>query len=409
MGNILKTGLAVALLTGTALATARADEDVTAWRVFVADHAESVVRVIDLETQETLETFDLDAPARLYRSSSGETVFAVQGGADRVAAMASGIAFHDHGDHQDIEVKDPRLLDVAFAGGRPSHFVEHRGEIAIFFDGDGKAAITRERDVLDGSSEVREFDSGAPHHGAAAVFAGHVLISEPHPEDPSNLPVGIQVLTMGGEPVGELHDCPDLHGEASSGNVMAFACATGLLVVTEAGGAPAIEHLAYAETLPDGKATTLLGGRGLQYFLGNFGADRVVLIDHMDKDAFRLIELPTRRVHFAVDPIRARFAYVFTEDGALHQLDVLGGEVTGTLPLTDPYSMDGHWNDPRPRITVAGDHVVVTDPLAGQLHLIDAASFEQSGVIEVEGMPFNIVAVGGTGIVHDDHDHDHEH
>lgn len=35
--------------------------------------------------------------------------------------------------------------------------------------------------------------------------------------DPSALPVGVRVLDHDGAAVGSLHDCPDLHGEASSG------------------------------------------------------------------------------------------------------------------------------------------------------------------------------------------------
>lgn len=54
---------------------------------------------------------------------------------------------------------------------------------------------------------------------------------------------------------GETAECPDLPGEATSGNILVFACATGLLVV-EAGPAPSISHLAYAETRPEGKTTT---------------------------------------------------------------------------------------------------------------------------------------------------------
>jgi zinc transport system substrate-binding protein len=176
-------------------------------------------------------------------------------------------------------------------------------------------------------------------------------------------------------------------------------CAEGILVVSGQ-SEPQFERIAYAG-LPEGKTTTLIGGVGMQYFLGNYGADRVVLFDPLEADApFRLVELPTRRVHFAVDPIRARFAYVFTEDGFLHQLDVISGAIARSVRVTDPYSMDGHWNDPRPRIAVAGDVVAVTDPLDGVIRLIDAGDFSEAGEIAVEGTPFNIVAVGGSGTAH---------
>ena len=148
----------------------------------------------------------------------------------------------------------------------------------------------------------------------------------------------------------------------------------------------------------------------MQYCIGNYGPNRVVLIDPTEADSFRLVQLPVRRVHFAVDPVRSKFAYVFTEDGKLHQLDVIKGELTKSVRVTEPYSMDGHWNDPRPRIAVANDKIFVTDPLKSKIHVLDAVAFKESGEISVEGRPFNIVAVGGSGKVHGgEHGHDHHH
>ena len=126
---------------------------------------------------------------------------------------------------------------------------------------------------------------------------------------------------------------------------------------------------------------------------------RQVLIDP-HQQAFRLVDLPTRRVHFAVDSVRPQFAYIFTEDGNLHRLNTLSGEISATRPLTEPYSMDGHWSDPRPRIAVAGDEILVTDPNAAQIHRIDAVAFEPSGTIAVDGLPMGIVVAGGSGAVH---------
>jgi len=376
--------------------------DLSAWRLFVADRAEPKVTVVDALAGTILDTFTLREPASLVRSESGRTVFAVQGDAGVVTAIASGISFEDHGDHGDIDVEAPKLTGTELSGRKPSHLVEHDGAFAAFFDGEGVARIISEKAVLEGSSDVSEVSTAAPQHGVAVAYGAHVLLSEPNAEKPDALPVGIRTVDAKGAQVGDVAACPDLHGEASSGNLLVFACATGLLVVAHGDDAPQIRHMPYADALPDGKSTTLLGGRGLQYFLGNYGPDKVVLIDPTaDKDAFRLVDLPMRRVHFAVDPVRPRFAYVFTEDGQLHQLDVVAGRIANSLSLTEPYSMDGHWNDPRPRIAVAGDHVVVTDPLQGKLHLVDAASFARTGEIAVPGKPYNIVSVGGSGRTHE--------
>ncbi|MEH2519421.1 hypothetical protein V1279_004994 [Bradyrhizobium sp. AZCC 1610] len=120
----VQTGGTVVLLTTLALTCAALAGEKTAWRLFVSDHSESIVHVVDLLTQEKIETFATKAPARLYRSKTGRTVLAVQRGADLVTAIDSGISFEDHGDHGDIKVKAPRLLGVEIAGKQPSHVVE---------------------------------------------------------------------------------------------------------------------------------------------------------------------------------------------------------------------------------------------------------------------------------------------
>jgi hypothetical protein len=43
---------------------------------------------------------------------------------------------------------------------------------------------------------------------------------------------------------------------------------------------------------------------------------------------------------------------LLTEDGQLHLLNVISGEITKSVKITEPYSMDGHWRDPRPRLAV---------------------------------------------------------
>jgi hypothetical protein len=398
----VQSGTIVVLLATIALNCGALAAEKTAWRLFVSDHSEPIVHVVDLPKQEKIETFATKAPARLYRSKTGRTVLAVQRGADLVTAIDSGISFEDHGDHGDIKVKAPRLLGVEIAGKQPSHVVEYGGEIAIFFDGEGRARIASERMIQESKSVLRETAPGMPHHGVAVANDRYTLISEPNVKNSDELPIGIKIVDKSGAQIGGVHSCPDLHGEATSGNILVFSCATGLLVASMDGSAPQVKHIPYAAALPSGKTTIMLGGRGLQYFLGNYGSDKVVLIDPTEAEPFRLVTLPMRRVDFAVDPVRARFAYVFTEDGRLRRLDVIAGEIDGSLRVTEPYSMDGHWNDPRPRLAVAGDKIAVTDPARGVISLVDATSLTKISEIALGGRPFNIIAVGGSGQSHDD-------
>lgn len=378
--------------------TAHAGET-TVWRLFVSDHAQPTVTAIDLGPDTVSGTFTLGSPASLYVTPSKAAVFAVQGEADQVSAIASGIALDDHGDHGDITVAPPRLLDAKVTGDKPVHFVEHDGHIALFFDGEGVVRLLDESDWLAGKPAPHDIRTAAPHHGVAAPLGSFVLASHPNAEDPKALPIGIDVIAADGSTVGDLHVCPDLHGEAASGDTLAMACATGLLLAKPGAEGPEITLLPYSG-LPEGKSTTLLGGVGLQYWLGNFGPDKLVLIDPSAEAPFRLVDLPSRRVHFAIDPQAVKYAYIFTEDGALQRLDVISGAIDKTLPVTQPYSMDGEWSLPRPRIAVAGGEIAVTDPLNGVVHIIDASTFTLARDIPVAGAPYNIVAVGGSGESH---------
>ena len=401
MPRLLHQLILPAMALSFCVTPASAEEEATFWRLFVADHGKPLVTAIDLGTDQVSGSFELGSPASLYTTPSKAAVFAVQGEADRVSAIASGIALGDHGDHADLEIAAPKLLDAAVAGDKPVHFVEHHGEIALFFDGEGVARLVSERDWLAGNAATRDLKVAAPHHGVAAPLGDYTLISRPNAEDPKALPVGIDVYGADGATIGDLHACPDLHGEASSGDTLAIACAAGLLLVKQAKAGPELQLLPYPASLPEGKSTTLLGGVAMQYWLGNYGADRVAIIDPSAAEPFRLVDLPSRRVHFVIHPQRVKYAYIFTEDGALHRLDVVSGALDRTLPLTQPYSMDGEWSLPRPRLAVAGDHIAVTDPLAGAIHLVDAESFALVRDIAVAGVPYNIVAVGGSGASHE--------
>lgn len=370
------------------------------WRIFVGDHAEPVVRAIELDDGEAAGRFELDSYASIYRSVSGRTVFAVQGEVGKVAIVKTGIAFEDHGDHVDLDVDEAALLDITLEGAKPAHFFENDGRIAMFFDGEGRADIFTERQVLDGEIDPLVIDAGEPHHGLASPMGRFVIHSVPNPEDPSKR-VGLRVVGSDGTRVGADVPCPGVHGQAVSGRVAAFGCHDGIVLAMPGGiDGPELRHVSTLH-LGEGNVSTLKGGTALQFFLASYGQGAVVLIEPGAAPSFRKIDLPTRRVDFAVDPERSRNAYVFTEDGQLHLLDVIAGTIVRSVRLTDPYSMDGHWRDPRPRLAVAGDHIVVTDPLAGVVRLVGIASFEEERTIAVEGMPYTVVAVGGSGVEHD--------
>jgi len=402
--------LMAAVAAGFALAAsgALADDHETkeAWRLFVADHTQPVVRAIDLDSGKELGRYDLKGYAALTASASGRTVFAVQGEADVIHVIGTGIDFSDHGEHRDLKISDPALLPVTFHGARPGHVVPHGDEAVLFYDRGGKAEIVKEGALLDGKADIRTIDTTAPHHGVAVTMGRFVLVSVPDMKTgvkPDALPprIGLRVLDENGRQVGDVATCTDLHGEATSARLVAFGCKEGVLIARPGGiDGPTIEMLPYSDSLPEGHTGTLLGGKAMQFFLGNYGEDKVVLIDPDDKEPYRLLDLPTRRVDFTLDPADPGQAYILTEDGDLHVLDVIRGEIIRKGKVTEPYSKDGHWRDPRPRLAVADGKVVITDPRHALVRLVDPATVTETGTIPVEGQPFAIVAVGGSGASH---------
>jgi len=406
------TGIAL-ILAGTGMVHAEdGHDDVTLYRVFVADHAEPRITAFDLTEPANRWSFQTTGQSRLYPIDNGTAIAAVQSDADTVHFLRSGVTLSAHGDHSDIEIADPASLPQTLSGPRPFHLIDHGGKVVINFDGGGYAGILDAHALSDGTLEERRLPQARAHHGYVAPIGNgwvtSVASDAPVEGDAAPSRIGLQPVDGDGKPTGEVAACTAIHGEAFSGAYLATGCKEGILPVTAGENGPAFKMLDYPADLPSGQSTgTLLGSTAMQVFLGNYGAKGLVVIDPVDTPHLRYVELPFRRIDFTLDPANARFAYVLTEDGTLHQFDMLEAKVTASARVTEPYSMDGHWSDPRPRLAMAGDEVVMSDPKAGLIRRIAKADLKEIGTIAVDGMPFNIAVVGGSGVVHDHADHDH--
>ena len=398
--------LVATLLAAGAMPVSAADTE--RWRLFVGDQSAAKLTVLDATNGERVAEFPLKGYAtHLVASESGRTVFAVQMDHDAAEVVSTGVALTDHGEHRDIELETPAVL-LRVEGKRPVHAVPHGDEMLQFFDLEGEARIFNETALLNGGKDHEVVKAAAPHHGVVVRMGEYMLVSEPNLSGEAvvkegELPprLGLKVLGKDGRQVGEVYPCTGLHGEASSAGLVAFGCKEGVLVVRDGGReAPKAELLPYGQNMPQGQVGTLLGGRAMQFFLGNYGEDKVVVIDPSSSEPYRVVPLPVRRVDFALDPGRPSTAYIFTEDGKLHVLDILSGELTGSAQVTEAYSKDGHWRDPRPRLAVMGDEIAVSDPRQQRIRILDAETLNETRSIAVEGLPFNIVAVGGAGVDH---------
>lgn len=414
MRHLIRGVSALALsvtLFGPAALAQDEEENVTLYRVFLGDHVDAKVTAFDLNKPENRWTFDTAGQNKLYSVNEGAGVVAVQSDNDTVHFINSGISLHSHGDHSDIEIADPAAVKDTLKGPRPFHVIDHDGKVVINFDKGGYAEIVNAHELTQGELKTARLKQARAHHGfVAPVGAGWVTTvasDAPVEGDAAPTRVGLRAVKEDGTPVGDVATCTGIHGEAFSGAYLAAGCKEGVLTVTAGKEGPVTKMLNYPADLPSGETTgTLLGAKSMQVFLGNYGAKGLVVVDPADEPNFRYIELPFRRIDFALDPANARFGYALTEDGTLHQVDVLDGKLAKSAKVTEPYSMNGHWNDPRPRIAMAGDEIVMSDPNAGLVRRISKDELKEVGTIKVEGKPYNIAVVGGSGKVHE-HAHSH--
>lgn len=380
-------------------ALAEPTEPSSAYRLLVADAQAPVVRVLDLPTGRVIGQYTLAGPARLYGGGSSRHAFAVQGAAGQVAVIDTGIAFEGHGDHADLKVSEPRLLDIRLEGPKPSHFNRGGGLIATFFDGDGTALVGREEDALaKAAPSLSRLMSGAAHHGVAKpVTANRIALSVPQAGE--SLPQAIELKTLDGHGSDRIA-CPKLHGEGTTGAFTAFGCADGIAVYEAGKSGVTGRHLPYPASLPqDRMVRNLKGASGFTFLAGDFGPDGLVILDPSARDGdFRYVALPARRMHFDLHPEPGDKLYAILEDGALMRIDPLTGAIAARAQATSRYSMDQGVT--RPRLAAVGPYVIASNPAAGEVVVLDAETLIERRRIKLEGAPFDLLAVGGAGATH---------
>lgn len=275
--------------------------------------------------------------------------------------------------------------------------------VSINMDQGGYSVLLDSHELSEGEFEMRQVEQNQAHHGVVVPWGDNWLVSVADAPDETGKAhrIGVRTLNADGEPNSEMVKCSNLHGESFSGNYLALGCKEGVLTVKESRNGPEYKMLAYPDSFPEGEMTGhFIGAQSYQAFLGSYGKKGMVVIDPADAPQLQLIELPFRRVDFTLDPVQIQNGYVLTEDGTLHKIDMMDADITQSAKVTQPYSMEGHWNDPRPRLAMAGDEILLTDPKAGVIRRISTETLKEVGMIEVDGMPYNMTVVGGSGVSH---------
>lgn len=383
-------------------------------RLMVADAESGQVWVIDVARGEVIESFNVEAPATLYTSADGRYAFAVQRQANRVNVIDSGVFKESHGDHAHYRARTPRMLDTAFEGGGPAHFVVHGQQIAVFYDDDGTAVVYNMRDMTGTNPTAITLTTERPHHGVAVPFDDVFLVSIPdlEAEEDGELALGIAVKDAEGNTLAEFTNCPELHGEAVHGASALFACADGILVIDRNGDEFSTRKLDYPPTTDaEARAWRLMAHPDQPYVFGGFQSETLIRIDPATGEVTP-IAVPGEIHRFVLDTMSGSRLVALTTDGNLHLIEPESGEVLGSVAAVTAFSLEGG-RIPRPEVTAGSNVAYVSDPATGEVIEVLLDDMTVSRSFTLEGKPGRLALAGllNQPVLlqpADDHDHDHD-
>ena len=434
-------------------------------RLMVMDAENNELQIFELESEEVIATFALrqtTAPGSgtlVRRTADGRFGFALQRtghyspendpDGNQIMVIDSGLTSESHGDHSDPVWGTPTRLPYRLGHGggemglyRPIHWSSHHGLTAIFYDGsvlrgedgsiaDSVNAVAVAYDDSDWGSQtlpmpIFELDLGSHAHGGAVAFHDDLFVvsvgmNEGYGDlNYSTLPRGVATYRADAEDweadiVQDFRGmCPRLHGEAVSGNYVAFGCnegpedsenpnymgppiteRSGVLVLTynDASDSFTAAEVAYPD---DGSETTsggVQGGMGPSegIFMATYGPDHFLKINasevmHKTRQGSELftVEMGSGGNRgYGFEPVDHNFPMgegrfvVLTRTGNLHIFEVTpeGDELVG--------SVSGIVGDTRescpavgcPSFALAPGFAYVSDPandMVYEVHLEDA-------------------------------------
>jgi len=409
--------LAVALFLALAAVPAGlAQGTETAVRVVAIDGETGELTVVDPETEQVVGRFGTAAGGwtPIASSGGGRYVLVNHNEASAVTLLDGGLRLEDHGDHVDLVVGAPFVRATVEVGRAPAHYWTHDGVIAVYSDGDGTVTLFDESE-LDERIEPVTFSVGPADHASIALLDDALLVA----------PYGggrVDVYDLEGGLIEEgIATCPGAHGEGRAGGTVAFACDDGLLLISAGEDGFRTERLAYPggavatpeatpatpETAATPAATPVVERSNLiawheetSVLVGDF-PDGLLLIDPAAGTVDR-IELPATPLWMTFDTEGERVA-VLTDDGALHAIDPLRGEVLWSTPTRTPYSIEedqatGYRS--YPFVAAGPDAVYVPDPEAGEIVEVALDSGDVTKRITLDGEPARVALVVATGAVH---------
>ena len=352
-------------------------------RLAVSDADAGTLTLVDLLTGDTVQTED----AAELHGSDNRYLFTT--GEDVTTVTDSGVWTVDHGDHFHYYRSEPGTVGEVPAG-KPGHVMSADTRVAFFDDASGDVKVYLRADMDDDVPEpVTEFSVGA-HHGVAVPFADRVVSTLAPAAEDAELPDTLAVIDEAGEKSDLAGDatCTDIHGAATVRDAALFACADGVLTVTQEDASDTLTGtlIPYPEDA-GGRAWSLAAGRdlvGVPFEDGGLGL--------LDPESGTWAVVPTDA------PVTS--ATVSPDDGSVLALDEDGtgyavDPETGDI-LADSALVDSADSADSASVVLGTERGYVSDPASGTVTELDVADgLRETREFDLGGAPGALAVTGG--------------
>ncbi|MBX3203315.1 MAG: hypothetical protein KF850_04085 [Labilithrix sp.] len=359
-------------------------------RLAVADLHAPTMTFYDVADREVVGHVMLDAPAgSVVASQSGDTALVVPKNGGKVQVLGSGVAVIPHKDHIHIFKSAPEVLGSPIAGKGPAAFAFAEGKWGIFFEGDPAAGTSAtalaltEEPWVQGTRVPVDVAAPTPHRGITIPFAGEYLVSRP-PASGGTVAGGVDFIAAGSTPQ-PLFNCPEMTAAATSGRVVAFACAGGVVLL----GSDRIPSAPVA--LPENLKPSLLNALAEQPFLlGRDPAGRVFGLELATRST-SLLPLDGEACDAVLEIGTTPRGVVLTSAGHIERFELATKDRRTTTAAVPAFAC----SDPeRPRLAATPGRAWVTSPATGEILELDTDAGTTVRRIFLGGAPGSIAILG---------------
>ncbi|WP_125782723.1 hypothetical protein [Pseudoalteromonas rubra] len=402
------------------------DEGVTdvAGRLVVSSADSNVLHVYSTADQSLIDSIGLTyTPDYLYGSENHRYAISVQRTDGLVEFLDGGLYQEAHDDHFHAHQDAPVAVSFHLESVKPTHVTVSEGGIAVFSDGDketqqnASVAMFNESHISGANKEVAVWEYSTYMHGAAQARGEFLISTLRDSSSESTLPAQIGLFHAHGD---HFHDekifdvsCPALHGSAQNETTIAFGCADGVALITQAGQAFSASKVANPESFAEGQRVGALKGHphSDQYIASAGG--QLFMLDSHDAE-FAALEWQVSTDHRVSH-------YGFSASGE----HVVVMDSAGKLSVFAAHDHDGehHWEAEHEVMVSDGalaegqsfslafsqaeEAVFVSDPLKQQIKKFDLEAGAWSQTFELDIVPGKLVWLGiaKSEAAHDEHEH----